>query len=792
MKKFINKKLKIVFLLVTIINSGVLFAQEGAGVITGKITTSDGKPAEGVTVLVKDKNKNAIADNGGNFIIKNVPAGQQTVVVSLVGYSDETREVSIGQEKTSTLNIKLKLSDNELSQVVVIANKSSFKTNHISNSLRLQTPILELPQNIQVVTSKTMNDQQSFDMLEGVTRNVSGATRVEHWDNYARIMMRGSNVAAFRNGMNVSTTWGPLVEDMSYVERIEFVKGPAGFMLSNADPSGFYNVVTKKPSGRNKGEVNVSIGSFDLYRAALDLDGKLSKDGKLLYRLNVVGQTKGTQRQFDYNDRVGVIPVLKYLVDDNTSLTLEYSYQNVQTSPIGSNYSFSKRGLADLPITYTTSEANLPKTSMIEKNLLAIFEHKINNDWKFTAQASYIKYDQEGISLWPQGFDATNDSLMQRGAGNWDVLGLTKIGQVFLNGQVKTGKVVHKIIAGIDISNKEYYHDFSQSRAIGTPINIYEPVHGTSAPIAPFDRTLSLRERGARYFNGYSGFYAQDELGFFDNKLRLTLAGRYTAFRSSDPYSGAVDHRRFTPRVGLSYSITKNTAVYFVRDQAMLENYGSDWQGKAFDPIMGTNLEAGFKKDWFNGKWNSTIAAYQITRTNVLTIDPDHLNVLGQPYNRQTGEQRTQGVELDIKGQIVRNLDVIINYAFTEAKITADTDPKVVGNQLPGSSKHVQNTWLNYKVDKGVLSGLGLSIGYQYQVKRAPWYVFDNSVQSLPDYFRLDGGVSYTKDKISFNVVVNNILNKYLYSGAYYNWGPYYYWQAESGTNVRFTVGYKF
>ena len=119
-------------------------------------------------------------------------------------------------------------------------------------------------------------------MLEGVTRNVSGATKIEHWDNYARITMRGSNVGAFRNGMNVSTAWGPFTEDMSMVERIEFVKGPAGFMLANGDPSGFYNVVTKKPSGRNKGEVGISLGSFDLYRATADLDGKLIQRWKII------------------------------------------------------------------------------------------------------------------------------------------------------------------------------------------------------------------------------------------------------------------------------------------------------------------------------------------------------------------------------------------------------------------------------------------------------------------------------------------------------------------------------
>ena len=115
-----------------------------------------------------------------------------------------------------------------------------------------------------------------------------------------------------------------------------------------------------------------------------------------------------------------------------------------------------------------------------------------------------------------------------------------------------------------------------------------------------------------------------------------------------------------------------------------------------------------------------------------------------------------------------------------------------MGVQVPGSSRHVQNAWLNYKVDKGLLTGFGVSLGYQYQAKRSPWYVFDGSENSLPDYFRMDGSVSYQKEKIGFNLVVNNILNKYLYSGAPYEWGGYFYWQTEPGTNARFTVNYKF
>jgi iron complex outermembrane receptor protein len=759
------------------------------GSLTGKITTADNKPAEGVTVLIKNTAQNTIANNDGVFEFKNIAAGNYTLVVTLIGYKDAEKEITVEAGRSTTVDVQLSLSNNELNDVVVIGNKNSFKTNRVSSSLRVQTPLIELPQNIQVVTAKLINDQQIFDMLEGVTRNVSGATRIEHWDNYARITMRGSAVGAFRNGMNVSTTWGPLTEDMSMVERIEFVKGPAGFMLANGDPGGFYNVVTKKPSGRYKGEVGLSLGSFGLYRANADLDGKLTRNGKLLYRINVMGQLKGSHRPFDYNNRYSIVPVLKYLIDDKTSVTLEYTHQFSEVNIIGSNYLFSKRGYADLPRNATQAEANLAPTTMNDKSIFAILNHSINSNWKFTTQLAYFNYQQKGQSLWPWGFEAANDSLLQRGTSIWDILGTSKIGQMFLNGEVHTGAITHKILAGVDISNKDYYHDWNQGGTLGTAFNIYKPVYGNATgPV--YDRSRNIKERGVRYYSAYNGFYAQDEIGFLNNKIRLTLALRRTAITTGDAYNGNFKSSKFTPRFGLSYSVNKNTSLYLLNDQSFLENYGADWQGNSFDPVTGSNIEGGIKKDWMNGRWNTTVSVYQITRNNVLTADLDHPNPAGGFYNRQSGQQKTKGAEVDIKGQLLRGLDVIINYAYTNAKTTKDSKAENIGVQVPGSSKHVQNAWLNYRVNKGTLSGAGISVGYQYQVKRSSWYVFDGTSKSLPDYFRMDGSLSYQKENIGFNLVVNNLLNKYLFSGGPYS--DFYYWQAEPGTNLRFSVNYRF
>ncbi|SDW90460.1 TonB-dependent receptor [Flavobacterium degerlachei] len=787
-----NKKLPayLLILCLALISVNPAFGQQKTAAIKGTVYTSGNKAAEGVTITLKGKNKTTITDNDGAFELNNIMDGNFTLIVSLIGNNDVQKEVTIKNNETTIVDITLTLSNNELNQVVILSNKSAFKTNRVSSSLRLQSPIIEIPQNIQVITGKLINDQQIFNMLEGVTRNVSGATRVEHWDNYANITMRGSQVAAFRNGMNISSTWGPLTEDMSMVERIEFVKGPAGFMLANGNPSGFYNVVTKKPSGRSKGEATFTFGSFDMYRGTLDFDGKLTNNGKLLYRINVMGEKKGSYRDFDFNDRYSFAPVLKYLISDKTAVTLEYTQQFSKVNAVGANYLFSHRGYADLPRTATTSEANLDPTKMTERNILAIVEHKINDNWKFTAQSSYLNYQQEGMSLWPSGFDTTNDAILKRAGGIWDILGKIYVGQAYVNGEAQTGAVSHKILSGIDLSDKTFYHDWMQYFTM-PDLDIYNPVHGTLAASPTFDRSQSLEDRGVKYQNNYKALYVQDELGFLDYKLRLTLAGRYTVLKSGNYYSGDTKNSRFTPRVGLSYSIDKNTAAYFVNDQSFNENYGADWQGNSFKPETGGNIELGLKRDWLNGKWNSVFSLYQITKNNVLTADPEHSTSVMQ-YSRESGQQRTKGFEVDIRGEIFKNLDLILNYAFTEGKTTKDTDESIIGKQVAGTTKHIQNAWLNYKIDRGTLNGVGFSLGYQYQVNRAPWFISTDNTTMLPDYFRLDGGISYQKNKVSVNLVVNNILNKYLYSGGYYTYSDMYYWQAEAGTNARVTVAYKF
>ncbi|RYY17612.1 MAG: TonB-dependent siderophore receptor, partial [Chitinophagaceae bacterium] len=633
------------------------------GSIRGSVKTQDGHPAESVNITLKDTRKGTAVDKKGNFLIKNINPGSYTVMASFTGLKTQERVVDIKADAVETIDFELAESGRELELVVVTSYSGRYSERAPSSSLRLQTPILEVPQNIQIVTKDVLKDQQVISMSDGLIRNVSGLTRLEHWgDMYTNITARGSQIQAFRNGFNVvSSYWGPLTEDMSFVDKIEFVKGPAGFMLSNGDPGGLYNVVTKKPTGQTKGEVSFTAGSYGLYRSTLDLDGKLSKDGRLLYRLNLAAQNKKSHRINEYNDRYVIAPVVTYQVDSKTKLTFEYNYQRANMSDVGSFYVFSPNGFKSLPVDFTNLPGGLPGTKINDHSFYASIQHDIASGWKITGQGSHFTSNQVGTSSWPTSVNA--DGTMIRNVGIWDAKSQMTMAQVFVNGDVSTGPVRHRILAGVDMTNKEYMADWGQSHDLDTvgaefdPKNPYYGVPVNGYPV--FDRTTSLEERankaGGLQDQSYTSVYVQDELGFFNNIVRLTLAGRYTDLKQS-AWGGSPDKaKHFTPRVGLSVSVDRSTSVYALYDQAFVPQTGVLASGGKVQPITGNNMELGIKREWFDGRWFTGLAAYRILKNNELIADPNSPPTSN--LSIELGQKRAQGIEFDLRGTILKGLN---------------------------------------------------------------------------------------------------------------------------------------
>jgi iron complex outermembrane receptor protein len=778
--------------------------EEPLSAIKGKVITQDGAAIPYVTIQIKEKNRGTVTNENGEFVFKRVRPGHYTLQVMLIGYKSVTQEVDVAEDQIAQVNIQLEATNQQLQEVIINSNK--YKAETVSNSLRLKTPLQEIPQNIQVISATLLADQQTFDIVDGITRNVSGVTRVGHWDNqYAQIRMRGSKIPAFRNGMNIEASWGPTAEDAAMIERIEFVKGPAGFMLAAGEPGGFYNVVTKKPTGVTKGSASVSMGSFSTYRSALDLDGKLSKDGKLLYRFNFAATQKDFYTKYNYSNRYVIAPVLKYLVDDKTSVTLEYTYQWSKYLGNG-NYQFSKKGWNDPDISndFFYGDPSVEPGKLKDHSFYIYLDHQLNDRWQAHAQVAYFNFGMVANSMWIDSIADNGDTRRYFSVG--DEAGENRFAQASISGEEYTGGIRHRILAGIDMGNKKFWGDFRTMNPDiklpgGRRFNIYAPEYGIPfAEIPVIDRSQSVRTRAGQsaYISSvnYTSVYAQDELGFLHNNLRLSVGLRYTHAETVGKTKAAgITDNVFSPRVGLSYSINKSTSVYALYDQSFVPQSGLDSNLQAFKPVKGNDIEAGVKKEWFNGRWSTTLSAYRITRENskvALGIKDSR----GADVFVMLGETETKGIEVDINGEIVPGLNVNMNYAYTDSKITKEApntaaDKTTVGNITPNTAAHVTNAWLTYRIGNGPLKGFGASGGIQWQAERA---VGTTKVYNVPNYFRTDGGLNYSKGRYNVSLLVNNLLDnrKLLSAASTATAQGIYSYIVEARRNFRMTVGYRF
>ena len=149
---------------------------------------------------------------------------------------------------------------------------------------RTDTPIMETPLNVQVITKQVLRDQQ-VNRLDQALRNISGVTTTKNSNGGLddEFNLRGFNgQTQFRNGIRFDFGNIGGTRQMANVESIEVLKGPAAILYGRVEPGGMVNIITKQPLATPYYSLKQQFGSFDLYRTSIDATGPLTKDDTLL------------------------------------------------------------------------------------------------------------------------------------------------------------------------------------------------------------------------------------------------------------------------------------------------------------------------------------------------------------------------------------------------------------------------------------------------------------------------------------------------------------------------------
>ncbi|OMP78184.1 MULTISPECIES: TonB-dependent siderophore receptor [unclassified Chitinophaga] len=655
------------------------------------------------------------------------------------------------------------------------------KNDSLGGALKLVQPLMEIPQNIVSVNAYLMQQQGALQ-LKDVARNSSGVYfgyNSSAFDYSASVQIRGFSGYTILNGMPRRISYGAVLDDQALFESVEFVKGPAGFINSVGEASGTININTKSPTRRLL-NIELSAGSFDHRRVTIDA-GTQAKEKGFSFRLNGVYQHSDTYLDLLHTDKYVIAPVVKYNFSPRTYILGEYDFirgESRNGSSITKIRSEADALHDDIALNFNAAKG-LPVTYYQSSTARLLFVHQFNPDWQLTLQS---QLNQAPYSTWNMlssetytGVSFDENGRTRRLAMNTDVTGKTFVSQLYVTGKFRTGRLKHLLLAGGDItvgkdhlSNQfgKYKFDFYRD-------HINYIVNADSVrDMAP--ETKSNFGNDTRY----ECAYVYDNIKL--NHWQLSFGGRYTWYNNKinqqarpslalkkNDYS----QRAFSPRAALSYLVDSSMTVYFLYDQSFVPQSGlkagrnkdpqtGKPEGVPVDPQRNNDIELGVKKQWFRNRLLTTINGFHTVKQNVLMTDVVNA---AYGYKRQIGEYASDGIEVDILGQVTSRFSVAANYTYVDARITKDTvGSPLIGNKLPGTPKQIINTWVQYSCPLKKLQSIGFSLGQVTQVKRATYSKGDY----LPDFTKLDAGINFTTPSYYVRLIVDNLLNRrYISSG---------------------------
>jgi outer membrane receptor protein involved in Fe transport len=184
---------------------------------------------------------------------------------------------------------------------------------------RTATNIMLIPQTIGIVNQEILKDLRVDTMVEAIAFVAGGTARRSFNSGDDRYMWGFRNGGSLKDGVPVlGFATGTLYD----VDRIEVLSGPAALQFgAPAEIGGTVNYVTRQPGDRLKFEGEVTVGSYDYYRAAIHLNGPIND--KLSYRLDLgATDSKVSERLTGHYEDRAVSGALVWRINDRNRLVL--------------------------------------------------------------------------------------------------------------------------------------------------------------------------------------------------------------------------------------------------------------------------------------------------------------------------------------------------------------------------------------------------------------------------------------------------------------------------------------
>lgn len=642
-------------------------------------------------------------------------------------------------------------SNSDRNPIVVTGAKDNYATKKTSTATKTDTPLINVPQSIKIISREQMDDQ-ALHSIGDVVRYVAGVTLSQGEGNRDQIVLRGQSTTAdfFLDGVRDDVQY---YRGLYNIEQVEILKGPSAMIFGRGGGGGVVNRVQKTAQlDKNFMNANASINSFADYDFSADANAALGSN--VAFRVNGNYEKLANHRDYFGGERYAVNPTAT--VNLGADWVLGASYEYVHDDRVADR---GVPSLGGVPITgYRDRFFGIPgvnRTGIDAHLAKARLDGAITDNLKFNATISYGNYDKYYRNVQANAA-ATSQTGTVALAGytnatqreNW-------IGQANLIWDVATGSIQHKILVGTEIGKQDSASQRLNATLSFTNLSLSNPIYPTATFTIPATDNAS-------YVNTVS-VYAQDQISLSDH-FDILAGLRYDRFEiKGTDYIPVIDRNfartdtKISPRFGLIYKPQENISLYGSYSVSFLPRSGDQFAAltivqENLAPERFTNLELGGKWDLASGL-SLTAAVFQLDRTNATTPDP--LNPL---VTINVGTTRTRGVEAGFSGQVTPKWQISGGASYQEGALKENS--AVTLSQLP---RFQASLWNRYNISKEFGAGLGII----HQSSEYAAIKTASSVTLLPEFTRVDAALFLNpSDRLQFQFNIENLLDTDYYSDA--------------------------
>ncbi|WP_287912184.1 TonB-dependent siderophore receptor [Acinetobacter sp.] len=597
------------------------------------------------------------------------------------------------------------------------------------------------------------------------------------------ISIRGFNADnndIYRDGIRES---GQYRRSTANVERIEILKGPASVLYGRSAGGGVINMVTKVANFDSPSSIGAYIGSYDNVGGVIDFNKALNDN----WAVRLVGEKSDTnsfRSGIGFNQEM-LSPSLTYRSDDEKLLwTTEYTYDNLNRTPDrGPIYNELPAGVSIKTGFASINDNIVDETKSFRTDVKYEFAVNWKFHWALSHRESFQDFDNFFGGTWCSAAGLLNDGKKCDWQGKirqnyaWQqTTNKTLMNTFDITGQFKTGILEHKIMFGSDWSNEKrepILGNYSSGSSAGLYYRYVNPYNTSESSLSSGWTTLS-GSRPAETSHSKTdanslSFFLQDLISF-NEKYKMMLGVRYDSydFATNDVRNQRKRSYRddsLSPNIGFVWQPVESQSFYTSYSKSFSPYGGRGLLGVSTtinpslydaEPQYNEQYEIGVKSDWLDGRLNTQLSVFDITKNNI-RYQPDSVN---RPNDWEVGQkQQSQGVEFSFIGQVLDSLYVRGGYGYTDAKwkndsrTTVKEEDRLKGKKLSGISENTGNLFVRYLPTEKWYGEVGATYVGSY-------YTTDKNLTKMPDWTRVDAAVGYKDDRWGATFAVNNLTDK--------------------------------